>query len=69
MISSKIVKGGVNKKIFTDFLQNDLLPACGTRKYTFLLDNVRFHHNKYIKNLIENEGHTIQYTPPFRNLL
>ena len=67
VISSKIVKGGVNKKIFTDFLQNDLLPACGTRKYTFLLDNVRFHHNKYIKNLIENEGHTIQYTPPDLN--
>ena len=65
VIASKILKGGVKKEAFHAFLNDELLPACGTRKYTFLLDNVRFHHSKSIKQLIISHGHSIEYTPPY----
>jgi transposase len=61
VIASKIVKGGVKKDTFHTFLSDELLPI----KYTFLLDNVRFHHSKSIKQLIISHGHSIEYTPPY----
>jgi len=64
VIARETYEDSINKDIFIKFLENKLLPECVANQY-FLLDNLRFHHSKEVKSLIENAGHKIIYTPPY----
>ena len=69
VIAHHITKGAVNKNIFYNFLISKLLPSCSEHTYTFILDNVRFHHSKVVKDIITSKGHNILYTPPYSPVL
>jgi transposase/uncharacterized protein YxjI len=53
--------GSFNTESFCEFLNNLPYPE----KTVFLLDNVRFHHSKQVKNLAINKGWDLLYTPPY----
>ena len=65
VVAYTILKGATNKDAFIVFLKEHLIPACSSRKYIFLLDNVRFHHSTCVKAIIEANGHAIMFTPPY----
>jgi transposase len=59
VIGYDIVNGSANNKIFYNFLENKIL-----NKITngcLLMDNVRFHHSKNIKELVEKSMNKIIY--------
>ena len=63
-VAKRLIKGAANTKEFLNFIKEDLLPAC-RKSYIFILDNVRFHHNKEVCKAIYDKGHEIIYTPPY----
>jgi len=63
---SEIVKriehiGAINTQLFYNFLVDIEFPS----NAVLLLDNVRFHHSKIIKEYAELIGLTLLYTPPY----
>mgnify|MGYP001320526309 CR=1 FL=1 len=60
----EIHKGSINKDIFYNFT-NTLIEKLGeSSNCYFILDNVRFHHNKKIKEHIQQQNN-ILYIPPY----
>ena len=60
----EIHKGSINKDIFYNFT-NTLIEKLGeSSNCYFILDNVRFHHNKKIKECIQQQNN-IMYIPPY----
>ena len=61
IIKYSCLKGSFNTDRFVRFLEGlELQP--GT---VFLLDNVRFHHSKTVKELAHSRGWHLLYTPPY----
>lgn len=63
IISNKIYETNVNKKIFYDYLKDDLLPKINN-KY-ILMDNVSFHRSLDILELIKNSHNVPLFIPPY----
>lgn len=62
VIHHETVKGSANSKIFSEFIHK-----IEAQKDTFvLLDNVRFHHSKCVKDAARNKGLDLVYTPPYQ---
>jgi transposase len=57
----KPIEGHYSRDTFTEFLQSLQYPT-GT---VLLMDNVRFHHSQCVKDLAENRGWHLLYTPPY----
>ena len=61
LLNRMSVKGAMNTILFLDFLK-----SCNIPKNTIvLLDNVRFHHSKVIKEYANSQNFVLLYTPPY----
>ena len=60
----EIHKGSINKDIFYNFTKALIEKLGNSVNCYFILDNVRFHHNKKIKEYIQQQNNII-YTPPY----
>lgn len=61
MVKRHAVQGSINTLRFLDFLK-----ACHIPEHTIvLLDNVRFHHSKVIKQYASDSNFVLLYTPPY----
>ena len=60
-IGFKRKPGSYNKESFLEFLKSIPLRS----KDVLLMDNIRFHHNKEVKNYLSSIGVDILYTPPY----
>jgi transposase len=58
------VRGSVNGDVFEVFVTEILLPHVKPGKIV-LLDNVPFHHREGIQELIEAQGATVKFLPPY----
>jgi len=59
----RIIEGSANTVEFINFLQ-DTLPKCPEQKYV-LMDNVQFHRNDDVIELIESAGKLPLFVPPY----
>lgn len=57
--------GGTKAGLFAQRLQEVVLPAIESRSRLLIMDNVRFHHSKEPKDVIEKAGHRILYIPAY----
>lgn len=58
------VKGSVNGDVFEVFIEQVVVPHLRPGKVV-LLDNVPFHHRASIQELIEEQGATVKFLPPY----
>ena len=49
---------------FYDFI-DEIINILKEDNYIFIFDNVSFHHNKNMLNLIKNNNHSYYFTPPY----
>jgi transposase len=61
ILATKVVKGAFNTQLFLDFLVNLNLPS----QTVVLLDNVRFHHSRVVKDYAMSQGIDLLYVPPY----
>lgn len=58
------VTGSVNGEVFDAFMEQIVVPHLGPGKIV-VLDNVPFHHRESIQELIEAQGATVKFLPPY----
>jgi len=61
IIKTKSFKGSFNQYSFFEFFQDFELP----KGSVILLDNVRFHHSKLVKEFADTYGFELLYLPPY----
>jgi transposase len=62
VIHHEIVKGSANAKIFSEFVKK----IQAEENAFVLLDNVRFHHSKCVKDAASERKLSLVYTPPYQ---
>lgn len=62
IVHHEVVKGSANAKIFSNFIHSIYVPEDAS----VLLDNVRFHHSKSVKDAASKKKMTLVYTPPYQ---
>lgn len=65
ILSYQVHKGSINKNIYNDFIINLISLLDSNNKYYLMMDNVRFHHNKILKEYMSSNINEIIYTPPY----
>jgi transposase len=65
VIHNIIINKSVNSNIFFNFIQEIIIKLGNIKGYIFLFDNVNFHKSIKIKELIESNGHSIIFSPPY----
>lgn len=63
VVHHQVVKGSSNANIFTQFIKN--INKCN-KGSKIILDNVRFHHSKIVKEAAQSRGLDLVYTPPYQ---
>jgi transposase/arginine repressor len=63
VVHHQVVKGSSNTSIFTDFIKNIENCEKGSK---IILDNVRFHHSKSVKDAALHRELNLVYTPPYQ---
>lgn len=58
-------KGSTDATVFNAWLKDFLLPKIINQKKVIIMDNAAFHKNIKTTRLIEEEGHTLLYLPPY----
>jgi transposase len=64
ILSVTYLEMAVNSEIFQAFIENFLIKKLGPGKYV-VLDNVKFHKNKTVINMIEATGAKVVFLPPY----
>ena len=61
------VSGGTTSAVFQTYLNDDLLPGLQYHKpdAVIILDNLKAHHNKTAKRMVEEAGFSVVYLPPY----
>lgn len=59
-----VVEGAVDGDVFVAWLEHVLLPTLGSGR-TIVMDNFRAHYRKEVQVLIEANGCTLLYLPPY----
>lgn len=54
----------INTEIYTAWVEQDLLPKLPVGSVV-VMDNATFHKGRYMKQVIEEAGHTLLYLPPY----
>jgi transposase len=54
----------INTEIYTAWVEQDLLPKLPAGSIV-VMDNATFHKGSYMKQVIEEAGHTLLYLPPY----
>lgn len=62
IVHHEVVKGSANAKIFSNFIHS----IEASEDASVLLDNVRFHHSKCVKDAASKKKMTLVYTPPYQ---
>jgi len=62
IVHHEVVKGSANAKIFSNFIHS----IDASEDASVLLDNVRFHHSKCVKDAASKKKMTLVYTPPYQ---
>ena len=67
IVAWELVEGAFNKERFINYINQKLLPHCKRKihKPVLLMDNVRFHHSKDVKQLLSDHCITPLYNPPY----
>ena len=58
------IESAINGSIFFTFVKELLLPKLGPGKY-LIMDNINFHKNSAVIELIESTGTKVVYLPPY----
>lgn len=66
----KVIRGTLDGTVFTNFIQNDLVPILKpynglNSNSVVVMDNCSVHHVSGIKNLITQTGALLHYLPPY----
>lgn len=61
IVKHQNIQGSYNKDLFLNFLKDVTIPS----KSVILLDNVKFHHSKEVKEFASSKGWVLLYTPPY----
>jgi transposase len=61
ILATKAIQGSFNTHLFLDFLMNLSLPP----QTVVLLDNVKFHHSRVVKDYAISQGIHLLYVPPY----
>ena len=64
LLTVSLFEGNVNTNIFTNWLQQDLLPKLPP-KSVVIMDNATFHKSSTIQDSLNAAGHTLLYLPPY----
>lgn len=64
VLNLHISKENINSIIFREFIKNTITKL-ESNNYTFLFDNVPFHHNKEMLESIKSSGNHYVFTPPY----
>jgi transposase len=64
IIHYEIYEESINNIKFYSFIQN-IIKKLNSDGYTFIFDNVSFHHNKETLNLIKETNNNFIFTPPY----
>ena len=64
LIGCGIVDGNVDIAVFNTWVEKVLIPDL-PKNSIVVMDNAAFHKNQKTKTLIESNGHTIEYLPPY----
>lgn len=68
VLDFKILDGTCNAEKFNDFVR-DIIGLLSQRPgmdgCVFVMDNVRFHRNAAVEEMIANAGHTLKFLPPY----
>jgi transposase len=64
VVATKTIKGAMNGEAFSDYITHDLIPALKPGDIV-IMDNLRTHKVKGIKEAIEKAGATVLYLPPY----
>jgi transposase len=59
-----INKDNTNSILFCKFIK-EIIDKLQEKNYIFVFDNICFHHNKIMLNLITSNGHKYMFTPPY----
>lgn len=70
ILDCKVVNGAVNRDVFYEFVQSNLLPHLmpfnGSNPHSVVvLDNAAIHHVNGIQSMIEEVGALVLYLPPY----
>jgi transposase len=65
--SAMTVAGGTTSAVFQTYLNDDLLPDLQHHKpdAVIVLDNLKAHHNRTAKRMVEEAGFSVVYLPPY----
>ncbi|KII68556.1 hypothetical protein RF11_10747 [Thelohanellus kitauei] len=66
IVHCEAVTSSVNRDVFKEFMNQVITTLGNTEKFTFVMDNLNFHH---IENLIDGTIHDIRFLPPFSPFL
>jgi putative transposase len=64
ILAPKTTKENVNREIFNEWLEKELLPKIGPGK-VIIMDNASFHKSPKTRALIESKGCKLIYLPPY----
>ena len=64
IVATEVRLGAFNANYFVDFLTNSLIPALDGPR-TIVMDNVPFHKNIRVGEVLEEAGHTVLRLPPY----
>ena len=64
LLTVSLVTGNINGDIFLSWLKHDLLPKAPPGS-VIVLDNASFHKRQDIVKLVTEEGHLLEFLPPY----
>jgi transposase len=64
ILNFQIKKENINSILFYNFIK-ETINKLTEKNYIFLFDNICFHHNKQMLELIKSSGHNYIFTPPY----
>lgn len=65
LIHTEITEGGYNTEKFLSFIQDLMQHIISPRETIIVLDNVRFHHERRIKQFFESQYVQVEYLPTY----
>ena len=64
LIGCGIVQGNVDSDVFNTWLETILIPEL-PQNSVVIMDNAAFHKSSATKVILDNDGHTLEFLPPY----
>jgi transposase len=65
LLSPIYFEGSTNTEVFNVWIKDFLLPSIKNVNKVIIMDNAAFHKAEKTRKLIEKQGHTLLYLPPY----